>query len=124
MKSLIRNTVLLVALSVGFGIAMAQQPETTSATSGAPQSQSEPQKPEGAAQPASVENKTEEQKPAAEASSEKQEGVGKEEEEQEENAQLKYSPTVTKLGKMVGLDPKASYWLFTGLNFAVVIGII
>lgn len=121
MKSLFRNTFLFLALSFAFGIAMAQQPETVPATPAA-QTQPEPQKTEGA-QPA-AESKPAEQRPAAEAGSEKHEGVAKEEEEQEENAQLKYSPTVTKLGKMIGLDPKSSYWLFTGLNFAVVIALI
>ena len=123
MKSLIRNTVLLLTLSVAFGIAIAQQPETapasTSATQAEPQTtpaQAEPQTPQGTAQPAS-----EQKQSHAEAQQSNKEGLAQEEESQEENAALKYSPAVTKLGKIVGMSPKASYWLFTGLNFAVVI---
>lgn len=51
-------------------------------------------------------------------------GIGKEEESEEENAALKYSPMVTKVGKLIGLGPKASYWLFTSLNFAVVVWLV
>ncbi len=109
---------LLLALSLAAGITIAQQPGPAPAVPAA-QTQAEPQKPEGATQPASEEKQSD-----AEANSERHEGVSKEEEEQEENAALKYSPTVTKLGKMIGLGPKASYWLFTGLNFAVVLGAI
>jgi hypothetical protein len=87
MKSLIRNTVLFLALSIAFGIAIAQQPESAPAAP-ATQTQAEPQKPEGAAQPTS--EATQPQKPAAEVKSEKHEGLAKEEEEEEENAQLKY----------------------------------
>jgi F-type H+-transporting ATPase subunit b len=109
---------LALALGLACGFALAQQAESAPAASASP-TQAGPQKAEGAVQPAS-----EEQQPAAEAKSEKHESVAKEEEEQEENAALKYSPTVTKLGKMMGLGPKASYWLFTGLNFAVLVAAI
>jgi F-type H+-transporting ATPase subunit b len=54
----------------------------------------------------------------------KEEGVAREAEEEEENAALKYSPMVTNIGKMIGLNAKASYWFFTGLNFAVVMWLI
>ncbi len=122
MKSLIRNTVLLVALSVAFGIAMAQQPESAPAAP-ASQTQAEPQKPE-TTPPAAEGSHPAEQTPAAEAKGEKHEGLAKEEEEEEENAQLKYSPAVTKFGKMLGFGPKASYWLFTGANFAVLVLVV
>jgi F-type H+-transporting ATPase subunit b len=127
MKSLIRNTVLFLALSVAFGIAVAQQPESaspvpTTATQAEPQTtpaQAEPHTPQGTAQPAS-----EGKQSRAETQKGNKEGLAQEEESEEENASLKYSPAVTKLGKMIGMGPKGSYWLFTGLNFAVVIGAI
>ena len=118
MKNLIRHSILFIALCVAFGVAIAQQPEGASPAAQS-QSQSEPQKTEGVAQPAAPEH----EQPRTEASS-KHEGSTESAEEEEENAALKYSPNVTKFGKMIGLGPKTSYWLFTGLNFAVVLGVI
>lgn len=118
MKSFIRYSILILALSGAFGIAGAQQSESSPAASAA-QTQAEPQKPEGTAQVPSEEKQSQ-----AEAQKGNKEGLAQEEESEEENAALKYSPAVTKLGKTVGLGPKASYWLFTGLNFAVVIAIV
>ncbi len=118
MKSFIRHTILLLAMTLAFGIAIAQQTEPASTTS-AEQTQAEPQKPE-ATQPAT----SEEKQSAAEVQTGKEEGVAREAEEEEENAALKYSPMVTNIGKMIGLNAKASYWLFTGLNFAVVMWLI
>ena len=105
-------------MTLAFGIAIAQQTEPASTTS-AEQTQAEPQKPE-ATQPTT----SEEKQSAAEVQTGKEEGVAREAEEEEENAALKYSPMVTNIGKMIGLNAKASYWLFTGLNFAVVMWLI
>src|SRR5512142_3280739 len=118
MKSFIRHTILLLAVTLAFGVAIAQETAPASTTS-AEQTQAEPQKPE-ATQPAT----SEEKQSAAEAQTGDKEGVAREAEEEEENAALKYSPMVTNIGKMIGLSAKASYWLFTGLNFAIVIWLI
>ncbi len=45
-------------------------------------------------------------------------------EEGDEEAQFKYSPSVQWLGRHLGMGPEAAYWLFIGLNFAVVAGFI
>ncbi|MGE5110257.1 MAG: hypothetical protein ACM3JB_05320 [Acidobacteriaceae bacterium] len=119
MKSFIRHTILLLAVTLAFGVAIAQETAPASTTS-AEQTQAEPQKPEATTQPAS----SEEKQSAAEAQTGNKEGVAKEAEEEEENSALKYSPMVTNIGKMIGLSAKASYWLFTGLNFAVVLWLI
>ncbi|MDT8068942.1 MAG: ATP synthase F0 subunit B [Terriglobia bacterium] len=118
MKSFIRHIILFLALSVAFGIAVAQQPEAASAPHAA-QTQAEPQKPEAAGQMS-----PEEKQSGSEAQVGNKQGIAKEEESEEENAALKYSPTVTKVGKLIGLGPKASYWLFTCLNFAVVLWLV
>ena len=86
MKSLIRHSILFLALSVACGLAIAQQPESASPAAPSAQTQSEPQKTEGAAQPVTQEQK----QSGSEAKS--QEGQAKQEtaEEEEENAALKY----------------------------------
>ncbi len=45
-------------------------------------------------------------------------------EEGDEEAQFKYSPSVQWLGRHLGMGPEGAYWLFIGLNFAVVAGLI
>jgi F-type H+-transporting ATPase subunit b len=45
-------------------------------------------------------------------------------EEGDEEAQFKYSPSVQWLGRHLGMNKEAAYWLFLGLNFAVVAGFI
>lgn len=37
----------------------------------------------------------------------------------EEGAEFKQSPTVRKLAKMTGLEPKTAYWIFITLNFVI-----
>jgi len=56
--------------------------------------------------------------PAAEG---KQEAAG---EEEEENAKLKHSASVKFIARKVGISEGAAYWVFVGLNFAVLAGAI
>jgi F-type H+-transporting ATPase subunit b len=99
---------------MGVVVAQEQQPSQTP-----PTGQSQPEQPKQEGTPEAVQPSAEH--PVAAESSEKHESLAKSEEEEEENATLKYSPTVTKLGKMAGLDAKSSYWLFTLINFGVVV---
>jgi F-type H+-transporting ATPase subunit b len=46
------------------------------------------------------------------------------EEEHDEHARFKYSPTVQFLARKTGMSPAAAYWVSVLLNFAVVAGII
>jgi F-type H+-transporting ATPase subunit b len=116
MNRAIRYATFFFVLILAFGMAAAQQSEPARPTS-PPPSQSAPEKPEVTAEP----QNSEPQKPAAEAHAGKHESSAEEGEGEEENATLKYSPMVAKLGKLLGLGPKAAYRLFTGLNFAVVV---
>jgi F-type H+-transporting ATPase subunit b len=117
MKNIFRYAILIFALSLAMGVSVAQEHEAAQPPQ-AGQSQAEQPK---------QETTPEASKPAehgAAAEGRKHESAVKEEEEEEENATLKYSPSVTALGKKIGLSPPASYWAFTGLNFAVVLGLI
>lgn len=116
MKNFIRLSFLLIALSLVFGLAVAQQHEAAKpAQTG--QSQAEPQQNPSA--PPSTASPEEDLTQASEAAA-KHESLAKEEEGEEENAALKYSPMVSKAGHLIGLSPRASYWLFTLINFGVV----
>lgn len=110
MKNFIRVSFLIITLSLVFGLAVAQEHEAAKPAQ-AGQSQAEPQQ-----NPSAPPSAAPEKEAAA-----KHEGFAKEEEEEEENAALKYSPMVAKAGGWIGLGPKASYWLFTLLNFGVVV---
>lgn len=44
---------------------------------------------------------------------------GEYEEEQEENASLKYSASVKWIASKTGMTPQVAYWVFVGLNFAI-----
>jgi F-type H+-transporting ATPase subunit b len=118
MKNIFRYAILVFALSLAMGVSVSQEHE---AAQPAQAGQSQAEQPKQEASPETA--KPAEHGAAAEAS-EKHETLAKEEEEEEENAALKYSPSVTAMGKKIGLSPKASYWAFTGLNFAVVLGLI
>jgi F-type H+-transporting ATPase subunit b len=118
MKNILRYAVLVFALILATGMSVAQEHEAAQPPR-AGQSQAEQPKQEAtpeAGQPAAH--------GAAAEAGQKHESFAKEEEEEEENAALKYSPSVTAMGKKIGLNPKSSYWVFTGLNFAVVLGLI
>ncbi len=119
MKSIFRYAILIAALCFAMGIAMAQeqQPSQTPATG-----QSQPEQPKQEGTPEAVQPTPEH--PVAAETGEKHESLAKSEEEEEENAQLKYSPAVTAIGKKFGMNAKTSYWVFTGINFAVVIGLV
>ena len=116
MKNIFRYLFLIIALGLAVSIAMAQEQQPSQAPAA---SQSQPEQPNHEARPpaeaASPEHTT------AVETGEKHESLEKAEEEEEENANLKYSPAVTALGKKIGLDAKTSYWVFTGINFAVVV---
>jgi F-type H+-transporting ATPase subunit b len=116
MKNIFRYAILILALSLAMGVSVAQEHEAAQPPqAGQPQAEQPKQEAAPAAKPAEHGAATEGQK---------HESALKEEEEEEENATLKYSPSVTALGKKIGLSPKASYWAFTGLNFAVVLGLV
>ncbi len=116
MKNIFRYLILMIALGVAASIAIAQEQQPSQAPAA---SQSQPEQPNQEAKPP-AETPSQEH-PAAVETGEKHESMAKAEEEEEENANLKYSPAVTALGKKVGLDAKTSYWVFTGINFAVVV---
>ena len=137
MRVIGRIAILTTSLSLAIAIGVAQEHEATTpaqapqgqaAQGQTPQSQqeaapqqAEPQKTDAA--PSSTQPEKE-LTGASEAAAGKHEGAAAKEEEEEENSTLKYSPIVTALGKKIGLDPKSSYWLFTSLNFAVLIGAV
>ena len=104
--SLIAFFTLLLAGALAFAQA---KPEPTPAP---PQQQQQPA--QAAPQPESPQKELVETSKGAE--------HGKEEEDEE--AQFKYSPSVQWLGRHLGMNPEAAYWLFIGLNFAVVAGFI
>jgi F-type H+-transporting ATPase subunit b len=72
------------------------------------------------AQPAEV-NKAPEGAPKA---SVKAESNRAPEEEEEENIQFKYSPTVRKVAKATGLTKEAVYWIFLIINFVILAGFL
>jgi F-type H+-transporting ATPase subunit b len=119
MKNIFRYAILVFALCLGMGVSVAQEQQPAQSPQ-AGQSQAEQPKQEAA--PPAAEPKREHG--AAVETGEKHESLEKSEEEEEENATLKYSPSVTALGKKIGLSPKASYWAFTWVNFAVVLGLV
>jgi F-type H+-transporting ATPase subunit b len=126
MKNILGCAVLMTVLLMGFGVAQesqSAQPQTQQSQSEQPKTgQSQPEQPKQEGTPEAVTPSPEH--PKAAETGEKHESLAKSEEEEEENATLKYSPSVTALGKKMGLDAKGSYWLFTGLNFAVVLALV
>src|SRR5512133_2753922 len=132
-RTAILTTALSLAIAVGFAqehdaAAPAQTPQGQAPQSQTPEpqheaapQQAEPQKTDAA--PTSPQPEKE-LTGASEAAAGKHESLANKEEEEEENATLKYSPVVTALGKKIGLNAQSSYWLFTLLNFAVLIGVV
>jgi len=118
MKNIFRYAILIFALSLAMGVSVAQEHEAAQ-----PPQAEQPQAEQPKQQATPETGKAAERGAAAEAG-QKHESALKAEEEEEENATLKYSPSVTALGKKIGMSPQASYWAFTGLNFAVVLGLI
>lgn len=116
MKNSFRYLVLVITLGVALSIAAGQEQQPSQAPSA---NQSQTEQPNHEAKPPA--ESAAQEHPAAVETGEKHESMAKAEEEEEENANLKYSPAVTALGKKIGLDAKTSYWVFTGINFAVVV---
>ena len=116
MKNILRYAILIFALGMAVSIAIAQEQQPSQTP---PASQSQPEQSTQEAKPPAVTPSPEH--PTAVETGEKHESMAKAEEEEEENANLKYSPAVTALGKKIGLDAKTSYWVFTGINFGVVV---
>jgi F-type H+-transporting ATPase subunit b len=118
MKNIFRYTILMFALCLAMGVSLAQEHEAAQPPqTGQPQTE----QPKTEATP-ETSNPAEHGAPAE--AGQKHESAAQAEEEEEENAQLKYSPSVTALGKKLGLSPQASYWAFTGANFAVVVVLV
>lgn len=115
MKNIFRYLILIIALGVAVSIAVGQEQPSQAPSASQPQSEQPNHEAKPPTEAASPEH------PAAVETGEKHESLEKAEEEEEEYANLKYSPAVTALGKKIGLDAKTSYWVFTGINFAVVV---
>lgn len=118
MKNIFRYAILILALGLMVGVSVAQEHE---AAQPAPAGQTQTEQPKPEATPEAAPNQGH---GSAAETGQKHESLEKAEEEEEENAALKYSPSVTAMGKKIGLSPKTSYWVFTGLNFAVVLGLL
>lgn len=118
MNKALRIAILIIAIACA-GTLLAQEHGAAA----------QPQHENTAQQNASHENVTHEAQPAegkehsaeAKAHGESKEAAG---EEEEENANLKHSPSVKWLGSKLGIGEGAAYWVFVGLNFAVLAGFI
>lgn len=116
MNKTLRNVVFAVVLTCVAAFAFAQaQPghEAAPSQSSAAQS-SEATSHDQTTHPQSVDGALSEA--SQEAVSGKHEPIG---EEEEENANLKYSGSVKWIASKTGLSPHAAYWVFIGINFAV-----